>query len=175
MSFSSDDAVDLFVPDQNFACNDDDDDESMRLKMLREDQDKILNRYEEELRDFNVAQENMEQLKNQKKMELRHNQEEVRQMQEQINIYKTRKANLIFTHERTMITRKMTKAWFLTIIPLYLFMLHFYYKGAYSLVALNTFGFLANWRMLYVLHADYTPVFGFVVILISWFVGTNAI
>ena len=166
MSSSSDN--ELFVPDQQFVSNDD------KLKIMREDQDKILNRYEEELRDFTVAQENMEQLKNQKKTELRHNQEEVRQMQEQINIYKTRQANLIFTHERIMI-RKMSKLWFFSLIPLYLFMLHFYYKGAYSLVVLNTVAFLANWRMLYVLHADYTPMFGFIVILISWFVGTNAI
>lgn len=171
MSFSdADEEEPVFIPKQ-IVYNDE---ESLRLKMLRDDQDKILQRYEQELSDFQVAQDNMEQLKNQKKLELRRDQEEIRQMQEQINVYRTRRANLIFQHEQHMI-RKMDKTWFMTIIPLYLLMLHFYYKGVYTLMLLNTAAFLANWRMLYVLHADYAPVFGMVVILISWFVGTNAI
>jgi len=193
MSFEEDDPI--FIPTQF----DDDSAQTLRLKMLQQDQDEILIRYKEELSDFQIAQEtlrqdrdeillryeeelsnfqiaqdSMKKLKHQKQAELRQDQEIVRQMQEQINIYNTRKANLKFTHERQMAI-EMTKWWYFTLIPLYLFMLHFYHKGIYTLMLLNTAGFLAHWRMLYVLRADYTPVFGMGILLISWFLGTNAI
>ena len=171
-SYESDDDEAVFIPNQTHV--DDDGAESLRLKLLRGDQDIILARYEEELSDFKVAQESMEQLKRQKQKELKHTREEIRQMQEQIDVYRTRKANLIFMFERHAL-RRMPKTWYITFIPLYLFMLHFYFKGAYLLVALNTVGFVAVGRMIYVMHADYSLIFGFCIILLSWFAGTNAV
>lgn len=167
MSFSSDGEEDgeLFVPEQI-------DEETLRLKLLREEQDAILVRYEQELSGFREAQDQMEQLKKEKQQQLRLEQAQVQVMQQQINIVKTSKCNLLFEYERHAM-HDMGKMWYLTIIPLYLFMLHFYYKGLYFLVFLNTAGLLAHWRMLYVLHAEHTQVFGIAILLVSWFLGTS--
>ena len=170
----------LYIPEQIQDLSEEEEDDhfkqespTIRLKMLRQDQDEILRQYEEEFTEFEEAMVELQKLRSHKQHQIKVAMEGIDNLKKDLRTYNTRKANLKLEVERIGL-RDMGRLWQITVLALYVFMLYFVYKKLFFVVALNTYGLMINWRSLFVRKNDGALIVGIGIIILTWVLGINA-